>query len=101
MGTAYLPSPIDKITYCFFAALVPKPEKMLFIDLKPEEAHKRIMKRTRTPFEMFEKPEALTKVREKGLALTLLGRWLIIDGSRSMAEVELTIRNLLEAECHS
>jgi hypothetical protein len=31
---------------------------------------------------MFEKPEELTKVRKKGIALTALGKWLIIDGGR-------------------
>ncbi|MCW4047000.1 MAG: thymidylate kinase [Candidatus Bathyarchaeota archaeon] len=98
MGTAYLPSPMDKIAYCFFSALVPKPEKMLFIDIKPEDAYKRIVKRTRDTIEMFENPEALAKVREKGIALTTLGKWLVIDGSRPQLEVELLIRNLLKPE---
>jgi dTMP kinase len=96
MGTAYLPSPIDKIAYCFFSALLPKPPKMLFIDIKPEEAYKRIMKRTKNKVEMFEKPEALIRVREKGTALTTLDEWIIIDGSRPPAEIELIIRNLLK-----
>jgi dTMP kinase len=96
MGTAYLPSPTDKIAYHFFAAIVPKPWKMFFIDVKPEMAYDRIVRRKDDSLEMFEKPEALRKVRMKGLELASLGRWLIIDGGRSLEEVELSMLSCLE-----
>ena len=96
LGTAYLPSPLDKITYYFFATLVPKPETMVLIDVKPQAAYKRIRKRTNINPEMFEKPEDLEKIRRKGIALASIGNWQIIDGSKPPTEVEFAIRRLLK-----
>jgi dTMP kinase len=98
LGTAYLPSPIDKVAYHFFATIVPKPAKLFFIDIKPEVAYERITKRTEKTFEMFEKPEALQKIRKRGLELAIIGKWLIIDGGKPAKDVELTIRNSLEIQ---
>jgi dTMP kinase len=98
LGTAYLPSPMDRVAYHFFATIVPKPEKLFFIDIKPEVANERIMKRTDETFEMFEKPESLQKIREKGLELAIIGKWLIIDGGKPAKDVESVIRNLLELQ---
>jgi dTMP kinase len=98
MGTAYLPTPIDKIAYCFFAAIVPKTEKKFFIDVEPEEAYQRINKRSFSMLEMFEKPESLSKVREKCLALATLGKWVIIDGNKTAIEVKLNVRSLLKLD---
>jgi dTMP kinase len=98
LGTAYLPSPMDKVAYHFFAITVPKPEKLFFIDIKPEVAYERIMKRTDKPFEMFEKPESLQKIRERGLELAIIGKWLIIDGGKPAKDIESIIRNLLELQ---
>jgi dTMP kinase len=96
LGTAYLPSPIDKVAYHFFVTIVPKPEKIFFIDIKPEMAYKRSSKRADKSLEMFEKPEALQKIRRKGLELASLGKWLIIDGEKPANDVELMIRNSLK-----
>ena len=98
LGTAYLPSPMDKIAYHFFATIVPKPEKTFFIDINPEVAYKRIIRRTQDKLEMFEKPEALAKIRNKGLAMASLGKWLIIDGTRTPAEIEYNVRSILRPE---
>ena len=98
MGTAYLPSPLNKVAYHFFATIVPKPDKLFFIDIKPELAYKRISKRKNEELEMFEKPEALHRIRRKGLGLASLGKWLIIDGGKPANEVELIIRNSLKPE---
>ncbi|MGF3522602.1 MAG: thymidylate kinase [Candidatus Bathyarchaeia archaeon] len=96
LGTAYLPSPIYKVAYHFFAAIVPKPEKLFFIDVKPQIAYERIMKRAeKAAVEMFEKPEALQKIRRRGLELAAIGRWLIVDGGKPADDVELTIRKAL------
>ncbi|MEM2098896.1 MAG: thymidylate kinase [Candidatus Bathyarchaeia archaeon] len=95
LGTAYLPWPLDKIAYHFFALVVPKPNKLFFIDVKPEAAYERIKNRSDISFEMFEKPEALREIRSKGLELALIGKWLIIDGEKPEEDVELTIRGLL------
>ena len=96
LGTAYLPSPMNKVAYHFFATFVPKPETTFFIDIKPEIAYKRLSKRADKVLEMFEKPEELKKIRRKGLELALLGKWLIIDGEKAVNDVELIIRNSLE-----
>jgi len=98
LGTAYLPSPMDKVAYHFFAIIVPKPEKLFFIDIKPEVAYERITKRTNKRFEMFEKQESLQKIREKGLELAIIGKWLIIDGEKPPKHIESLIRHLLELQ---
>jgi len=93
-----LPSPIDKVAYHFFAIIVPKPEKLFFIDIKPEIAYERSSKRADKALELFEKPEALKKIRRKGLQLASLGKWLIVDGGKPVKDVESIIRNLLEPQ---
>ena len=94
MGTAYLPPPLHRIAYHFFALLVPKSDAMFFLDTKPQEAYDRI-RRTRKNQEMFESVDELTKVRAKGLTLALIDDWAIIDADRSIEEVGAEIRKLL------
>jgi dTMP kinase len=94
MGTAYLPSPFDKIAYYFFALIVPTSKFMFFLDVQPEEAEKRIL-RTRSQFEMFESLEQLKNVRQKALALASAGNWLIIDAEGPVREVENEILQAL------
>lgn len=94
MGTAYLPPPLHRIIYHFFALFVPKSDTMFFLDIIPHEAYKRIC-RTRKNQEMFESINELRKVRVKGLSLALVGKWKIIDANRSTEEVEMEIRKLL------
>ena len=89
---------MDKVAYHFFATILPKPEKLFLIDVKPEVACERITKREDTAFEMFEKPEALQKIRRRGLELAVTGKWLIIDGGKPAKDVELTIRNTLDIQ---
>jgi thymidylate kinase len=98
LGTAYLPSPMDKGVFHFFALIVPKPEKLFFIDIKPEVAYERITKRADKALEMFEKLESLQKIRRRGIELASLGKWLIIDGEKPVNDVELMIRNSLKPE---
>jgi len=94
MGTAYLPSPMHKIAYQFFASTVPTPDLMFFLDVKPEEAHRRILQ-MRNKLEMFESMEELKRVRCKALSLTSMGRWTIIDANKSIKEVEKEIQRQL------
>ncbi len=95
MGTAYLPSPLHRIAYHFFALLVPKPDNMFFLDTTPQEAYRRI-RRARKDQEMFESINELRKVRVKGLSLALIGKWQIIDAGRSIEEVGVEIQKLLK-----
>jgi dTMP kinase len=90
MGTAYLPSPIHRIAYQFFASVVPKSNYMFFLDVSPQEADKRI-RQTRNETEMFESLEELKKMRRKALTLALMDRWTIIDAGQPISEVEKDI----------
>jgi dTMP kinase len=90
MGTAYLPSPIHRIAYQFFASVVPKSDYMFFLDVSPQEADKRI-RQTRNETEMFESLEELKKMRRKALTLALMDRWTIIDAGQPISEVEKDI----------
>jgi len=95
MGTAYLPSPIHRIAYQFFASVVPKSDYMFFLDVPPEEADKRI-RQTRKQTEMFETLEELKKTRSKALSLTIIDKWTIIDAGQPVSEVEKDIETVLQ-----
>lgn len=95
MGTAYLPPPLHRVAYHFFALFVPTSDTMFFLDITPHEAYKRI-RRTRKNQEMFESINELRKVRVKGLSLALIGKWKIIDADKPTEEVEMEIQKLLK-----
>lgn len=94
MGTAYLPSPIHRIAYQFFASWVPRSKLMFLIDVNPQEAYRRII-RTRAKQEIFESLQELRKVRQRALALARLDNWKIIDGDKPVSEVANEIRSYL------
>jgi dTMP kinase len=87
MGTAYLPSPIHRTAYLFFASVVPKSDYMFFLDVPPEEADKRI-RQTRNETEMFETLEELKKTRSKALSLALTDKWRILDAGQPVSDVQ-------------
>lgn len=93
MGTAYLPSPLHRLAYGFFALLVPTSDLMFFLEIDPAEAHRRIQ-RGRDRLEMFENLKELEKVRCKALSLAQIGKWTIVDASKPVEEVEREIRRL-------
>ena len=90
MGTAYLPSPLHKIAYHFFASIVPTSHFMFFLDVTPKEAYKRIQQ-GRKRREMFESLEELERIRRKALYLALIGRWKIINANKEAEEIEKEI----------
>ncbi|MFQ6125758.1 MAG: thymidylate kinase [Candidatus Heimdallarchaeota archaeon] len=94
MGTAYLPSPLDRMAYHFFALVVPTSKLMFFLDVSPEEAHKRI-RQTRNKREMFESLEELKRIRRKALVLALIGKWVVINADKPVTDVENDIREYL------
>lgn len=95
MGTAYLPNPVDRFGYHFFATLVPTSSYMFFLDVSPAEAHRRASLRGEE-LEMFENLEELEKIRQKALALALEDDWIIVEGDRKMKEVQAEIlRNII------
>jgi dTMP kinase len=94
MGTAYLPSPLHSIGYNFFSTIVPKSNKMFFLDINPKVAVSRILN-NRTDIEMFENLASLKKVRTKALALTRFDDWIIIDSNESTETVASSIKTYL------
>jgi len=94
MGTAYLPSPLHRIAYHFFASTVPKSDFMFFLDVSPEEACRRIQ-RARKRQEMFENIKELRQVRVKALSLAFTDKWKIINADKPEKEVEAEIRKFL------
>ena len=94
MGTAYLPSPLHRIAYHFFASIVPTSNFMFFLDVDPEEAYRRI-RQVRDRREMFESFEELKQIRRKALSLALMDKWTIINANKSVKEIENEIRKSL------
>jgi len=92
VGVAYLPLPLAKILYKFFATFLPTSPYMFFLDVKPEESLKRIEEREER--EMFETLEELQKVRKK--ALELVRGWHIIDTNRPVEETHAAIQTILD-----
>lgn len=94
MGTAYLPAPLHKVAYHFFAFVVPMSEMMFFLDVSPEEAASRITQ-SRVQREMFEDVDDLSEVRAKALSLAFLGKWIILNSNRPATEVAATIMKII------
>jgi dTMP kinase len=95
MGTAYLPPPVHRIAYHFFACTVPTSNFMFFLDVPPEEAESRI-RQSRSQLEMFENLKELEKTRRKALSLARAGKWRIIDAGKSVKDVENEIMSALQ-----
>lgn len=94
MGTAYLPSPLDKIAYYFFACIVPTSDLMFFLDVHPEEADRRI-RRTRSKMEMFESLEELKRIRRTALCLASTDKWRILNANKPAEDIEKEITKAL------
>ena len=94
MGTAYLPEPLHVVAYLFFYRLVPRSSHMYFIDVSPEEAHRRI-EAGRSRREMFESMEKLRQVRARALSLAAKGSWTILDGDRQWKAVHIQLSELI------
>lgn len=92
VGVAYLPFPIAKVLYKFFATFLPISRYMFFLDVEPEECLHRLESRERR--EMFETLDSLIKVRKRALAL--VKDWHIIDGNRSIEETHTAIDSILD-----
>ena len=96
MGTAYLPAPLDRIAYHFFAAVVPTSQHMFFLDVAPSEAERRL-RETRERLEMFENIEELERTRLKALSLASMDKWTIVNANEPMKNVQEVIRKSLQS----
>jgi dTMP kinase len=95
MGTAYLPAPLDRIAYRFFASVVPTSNQMFFLDVTPAEADRRL-RETRERLEMFENLEELEEARKKAISLATFGKWTIINADESVDKIQDVIRASLK-----
>lgn len=91
-GVAYLPIPLAKLLYKFFSLVLPTSDYMFFLDLKPEEALKRISKREDQ--EIFENIKDLIKVRDKVMKLSC--GWKVINTAGSVLEVQEEMEDILK-----
>ena len=82
MGTAYLPFPLGAFAYHFFATILPRPRHTIFLDVDPQEAHRRVALREDNQ-EMFESQEQLEKIGARARALASSNGWTIVDATGS------------------
>ena len=94
MGTAYLPSPAHKFAYNFFVKIVPTKGNLIYLNVSPDEAFRRVVK-NRVKTERFENIDELSKTSDKALDLVSYGKWVIVDGNRSIPEVQNDIRRVV------
>jgi dTMP kinase len=97
MGTAYLPSPLHRVTYRFFSLIVPLSKEKFFLDIPPDEGYRRAFNRNGGT-EMFENLEDFQKIRHKALSLALENKWIILDAKPPRKEIQEEIRRHLETE---
>ncbi len=84
MACAYLPRPIIRPTYRLVGSILPMSEEMFFLDVRPEEALRRVKARGEQE-EMFETLPHMEKVR--GRAELITGGWQVVDGNGAPGEV--------------
>lgn len=97
MACAYLPRPIIKPVYAIVNALLPKPDEMFFLDVRPEEALRRVHARGED-LEMFETLPHMERVRAR--AMLIAGNCKVIDGNPSPDAVFETLIRCLEQSDH-
>jgi dTMP kinase len=93
LGTAYLPAPVHKFAYNFLSKIVPTKGSLIYLNVSPTEAFRRVIK-NRVKAERFETISELSKTSGKALDLVSDGKWKIIDGDQRIEEIH---RDILEA----
>jgi dTMP kinase len=92
MACAYLPRPMIKPVYAIVNALLPKSDEMFFLDVRPEEALRRVRLRGEAQ-EMFETLPHMKKAWSR--AMLIAGNWKVVDGNRAPDIVFKSILNVL------
>jgi dTMP kinase len=90
LGTAYLPTPIYKFAYHFFARIVPTRGSLIYLNVSPAEAFRRVVN-NRIKTERFETIDELSKTADKAMDLVSDGKWVVLDGDRSIPEIHKDI----------
>ena len=97
MGTAYLPAPAHKLAYSFFSKIVPTKGSLLYLNVSPAEAFRRVVD-NRVKAERFETMDELSRTAEKAMNLASDGRWTIVDGDRPISEIHEDILRAVEVK---
>ncbi len=95
LGTAYLPRPLHRVAYDFFAFTLPTSDLMFVLDVSPAEAFRRIGKRN-SDVEMFESSGELARKRDRMLELACTHNWVIINADGGEKSVHARIRRIIE-----
>jgi dTMP kinase len=95
LGVCYLPRTLVFFGYNFFSSFLPTSPHFFFLDVSPEVARERILKRGKKQ-EMFESLDRLRKMRLKMQAVTRKNNWFQINGDVSPIQVWFQIRNILD-----
>ena len=93
LGTAYLPAPVHKFAYHFFAKIVPTRGSLIYLNVSPAEAFRRV-ENNRIKTERFETIDELSKTADKAMDLVSDDKWIVLDGDRSIPEIH---RDILRA----
>jgi dTMP kinase len=94
MACAYLPRPLIRPVYAVVNALLPKSDEMIFLDVTPEEALRRVRNRGEAQ-EMFETLPHMNNARAR--AMLIAGNWKVVDGNPAPDLVFSSIINSLSA----
>jgi len=86
LGTAYLPAPAHRFAYGFFSKLVPTKGSLIYLNVSPAEAFRRVVQ-NRVKVERFENIDELSKTADKAMDLVSDGKWIIVDGDRRVEEI--------------
>lgn len=94
MAAAYLPERIMEPTYGIIERILPRPDRLILVDVDPEVAMKRILDRGED-LELFESIPRLNKVRRKMMVLAKHG-WEVVDNSRCLDDMDDCVRGLVD-----
>ena len=94
LGVCYLPRSLVFFGYNFFSSFLPTSQYLFFLDVTPEVARKRILKRGEKQ-EMFESTKRLRKMRFKMQSVTRKNNWFQINSDPSPNKVWNQIRQIL------
>ena len=97
LGVIYLPRPFVKPVYKFLNFFLPSSEYMFFLDIHPEIAMERILKRYNHEsrnLQAFENDKSLKKSRQNALLITK--SWKKINANESRDEIWEKIESILD-----
>lgn len=94
LGVCYLPKFLVFFGYSFFSSFLPISQYFFFLDVTPEVARDRILKRGEKQ-EMFESITRLRKMRYKMRFVTQKNNWFQIDGDVPPSQIWIQIRDIL------